>query len=210
MSWGYVAVAAATVVGGYLGSEGAKKGGESVARAQRDAMSVEERMFQDSLSLQEPYREAGYGAIEGLQGMLDPTVRADALQDYYAGPEYQALSGQASKDIMRARAPTGGLRSGGTKAALAGIAPQLGQKFLSGQQDQMTNLANLGMGAAAQGASGAQQLGGSLGMRLGNIGVAQGQTAQNQANIYGQTIGTLGGLGFDYLSNRGQGGGGNV
>jgi hypothetical protein len=195
-----VAVAGATLGGAYIGSKGAKSAADAGVAGQRDAMDAQERMFQESLSLQKPYREAGYGAIEGLQGMLDPAVRAESLNDYYQGPEYQALSDQASENILRAKSVTGGLRSGGTQAALAGIAPQLGMQHLASRQDQMTNIANMGMGAAAQGASGAQQLGTNLGINAANIGGIYGQQAQDQANIYSGALGTLGGLGMDYFN----------
>jgi len=210
MSWGMVAVAAATVVGAVINSNSNKESSKAQQASQREAMSVEERMFQDSLELQQPYREAGYGALEGLQGMLDPEARGEMLTGYYESDEYAALSDQASSDILRTQGATGGLRSGASEAAIGQIAPQLGQQFMAGQQNRLTGIANMGMGAASQGAAGAQALGSSLGMRLGNIGQIQGQAAINQGNIYGQAAGTLGGMASSYFNNRGQGGGGNV
>ena len=157
-------------------------------------------MFERSLELQEPYREAGYSALSGLQNLATPQGRAESLQDYYGGAEYAGLQGQAEQSILRNQSATGGLRSGNSQAALAGIAPKLGQNYLSNQYNQMTGLADLGMGAASQGASSASNLGGSLSNLQGQVGQAYAANQLAQGNIMSNTAGTLGGLGADYLN----------
>lgn len=197
MTWAItstVATVGSSLVGGYLSSKSSK----DASRAQQDAAKLgiesEERMFERGLELQAPYREAGYNALSGLEGLATDQGRAQSLQDYYGGAEYAAQAGQATKTALTSASQTGGLRSGNTYQALEGIAPQLGQNYLSNQYNQLTGIANLGAGAASQGASGAQYLGSSIGGYQSQIGQAQAQNELAQGQVYNQTLGTLAGL----------------
>lgn len=210
MSWGLAAVAGASLVSGVIGSN-ASKDAAAQQRAGVDAgIASQERMFDKSLELQEPYREAGYEALTGLRQLVDPQGRAEMLQGYYTSPEYSQMSSQVEEQQLRNAAATGGLRGGGNQAALATIAPQLGQQYLSSQYNGLTGLANMGMGAASQGSAQGMQLG-------GNISALQQQAAQAgaansiaQANIWGNTVGDLAGAFGRYMDQpsggKGQGG----
>lgn len=200
MSWGMVAVAGATLVGNKLASDATKKGAESSTAAQLEGIQSQERMFDRSLEIMEPYRQAGYGALEGLQGMMSPEGRAGMLTDYYGGQEFAGYQQQAEEAVLRNAAATGGLRSGGTQSTLASIAPQLGADYLNQQQNLMFGLGNMGMGAASQGSQQASQLGSSIAQQQANIGNIQAQAAINQGNIWGNAAGTLGGIGYNYFN----------
>ena len=156
-------------------------------------------MFERSLELQEPYREAGYGALEGLQGLTDQDYRADKLESYYKGPEYEQMSQQVQGQQMRNAAVTGGVRGGANEAALASIAPQLGQQYLSGLNQQYTGLANMGMGAASQGSGQAMQLGSNISALQQQSAQAGAQNQLAQANIWSNAAGTVAGIGSDYF-----------
>ena len=199
MSWGLVAVAGATVVGGVIGSQGAKSAAGTQADASAYAADVQREMFNKSLELQEPYREAGYGALEGLQGLSTPEGRASALSGYYQSPEFAMLNKQQEQQALRNASVTG-LRGGNTQAALGEIAPQLGMNYLANQQNQLTGLANLGMGAASQGSQGAMQLGSQLGANQIAAGQASAQSQLAQSQMWGNVAGTLGGLGYNYFN----------
>lgn len=200
MSWGLVAVGGATLLGGVVASQGARSAASSQANAAQQGIDSQERMFQQGLDLQEPYREAGYGALTGLQSLTTPGGRAQSLEDYYSGAEYQAIAEQQEGQVLRNASATGRLRSGGSEAALASIGPQLGQNYLSDQYNQLTGLANLGMGAASQGAMSANNLGTNIANLQGQAGQAQAGNQLAQANILSNSIGTLGGLGQDYFN----------
>lgn len=203
MSWGMVAAAGATVVSGVMGSKASKDAARQQQAGAREGIESEERMFERSLELQQPYREAGYGALEGLQRLTDPTGRAELLSDYYAGPEYQALSGQVEEQQLRNAAATGGVRGGANQAALASIAPQLGQQYMTGLNQQYTGLANMGMGAASQGAGQAMQLGGNISNLQQQAAQAGAANQLAQANIWGNVASDFAGLGYNY-ANRGK------
>ena len=174
--------------------------------AMEEGMTAEQQMFEKSLELQAPYREAGYGALSDLQGLVsDPSA---ALNDFYGSDQYSALANQASANAMRGASAQGGLRGGSTYSALENVAPQLGQNYLANQYQQLTGLANMGMGAASQGASGYNQLGMNQSNMYNQIGANQANqmiaASNNQANMINSGIGMLGNAGMAYF------GGGSV
>ena len=199
MPWGIATAALASVGGALIGSKGSKSAAKTQAASAQSGMESEERMFERSLELQEPYREAGAGALEGLQGLADPAGRAESLQSYYDSPEYSQMSQQVEQQQLRNAAVTGGVRGGSNQAALASIAPQLGQQYLSGQYNRLTGLANLGSGAASQGAGQAGALGSSLSGLQQQAGQAAAQNQISQANIWGNVVSDVGALGYDYF-----------
>lgn len=200
MSWGLVAVGAGTAVAGIMGSKASGDAASSQEGATMAGIESQEMMFDKSLELQAPYREAGYGALEGLQGLTDPSQRATMLEDYYVGPEYQQMSAQVEEQQLRNAAVTGGVRGGANQVALASIAPQLGQQYLSGLEQQYTGIANMGMGAASQGAVGAMNTGQNISVLQQQAGQAQAQNKLAQANIWGNVATDLGGLAYNYAN----------
>ncbi|HHZ71046.1 MAG TPA: hypothetical protein EYN67_01135 [Flavobacteriales bacterium] len=202
MPWGAAIAAVAAVGSSVASNKASKKASKKQAASAREGMASEERMFDRSLELQEPYREAGYGALEGLQGLTNQDYRAEQLQGYYAGPEYAQMSQQVEQQQLRNAAVTGGVRGGSNQVALASIAPQLGQQYLSGLNQQYTGLANMGMGAASQGSGQAMQLGQSMSGLQQQAGQAAAQNQIAQANIWGNAAQDIGALGYDYF-NRG-------
>lgn len=199
MPWGLAAYAVGTVASGVMSSKASKKASKTQAAAAREGMESEERMFERSLELQEPYREAGYNALSGLQGLTDPESRAASLKDYYAGPEYSQMAQQVEGQQLRNAAVTGGVRGGANQAALASIAPQLGQQYLSGLNQQYTGLANMGMGASSQGAGQAMQLGHNISGLQQQAGQARAQNQIAQGNIWGNVISDVTSLGANFL-----------
>lgn len=183
-----------SLVSGLYSSNQAGKAAKAQTQAQLAGIESQERMFNQALGLQQPYREAGYDAITGLQGLMNADTRGQLLTDYYNSNEFQGYQAQAEEAALRNAAATGNLRSGSTQQTLASIAPQLGADYLSNYQNILTGLGNWGTGAAAQGASQATALGSNIAQQQSNIGNIQAQNALTQANIFGSTMGQLTGL----------------
>ncbi len=200
MSWGIVAGATIAAVGGKMSSNASKKASKQQQAGVQAGIDAEERMFEKSLALQEPYREQGYAALEGLNELVDPAGREDLLNNYYQSGEYQAMNAQAEEQQLRNAASMGQTRGGGNQAAMATIAPQLGQNYLSNRYNQLTGMANMGMGAASQGANAATGLGRNMSAAHNNSASAAAQNSIAQANIWGNTLSDLGGMGLDYLN----------
>lgn len=206
MPWGYAAAAVGTIVGASMSSGAVDDAAALEAEGTQAGIESQERMFREQLALQEPYREAGYSALTGLQDLTSASGRASALSDYYGSDEFGAMSAQQEEQTLRNSAVTGGMRSGNNQVALASIAPQLGQQYLSNKYNQLTGLANMGQGAASQGVQGAQFLGAQTSNLLQQQGQSQAQGSLAQANIWGNALGTLGGIGMNYFNQPQQAG----
>jgi hypothetical protein len=198
-----VALTVGTTAAGMYSANRSEITGRAAQSAQQEmeqrGMDTQVRMQERAIGLMQPYTDAGYGALSGLQGLTDPKQRAQMLGDYYNSAEYGQMAGQASANAMRGASAQGGLRGGSTYSALENVAPQLGQSYLSNQYNQLTGLANMGMGSASQGAASYGNLGSSMANTYSNIGAGQAnqmisaQNAQNQALNSGiQAIGSFG------------------
>lgn len=186
--------AAAAVVGAGLSYAGNKKSAEAQLAASKRGQDYQERIYEQQRKDFQPYMQAGYKAIEGLQALSDPTQRSNMLMEYYNSPEFAEMANISATEQSRLGAVTGGLRSGSTYQNLEAIRPQLGQSYLTNQYNQLTGLANLGMGATSQGAAAAGQYGTNMNtaaIRQGDI-YAQQQLAN--ANLYSDSASTLGGI----------------
>ena len=78
-------VAAAAVAGAGISAYSSNQASKAQVGSAQAGIEAEERMFDKSLALQEPYREAGYNALSGLEGLTTPEGRAQSLQQYYGG-----------------------------------------------------------------------------------------------------------------------------
>ena len=194
-----IASIAAPILGGLFGSSGADKAADAQTQATLAGIKSQERMFDKSLALMEPYRKAGYDAIGGLQGLLDPTQRGQMMTDYYGSPEYALMSQQAEESALRNAAATGNLRGGQGQLSLRSISPNLGMNYLNSRQNMLTGLANMGMGAASQGAQGANILGQSMNQSQQEMGRIAAQNELAQTNMI---TGALGGI-FGAGQNQG-------
>jgi hypothetical protein len=92
MTWGMVAVAGATVVGGVLSSSAAGKAANVQADAADRSAELQREQFERSVELQEPFRQGGLQGQNRLMTLLglggtaqyDDTAYNKALQEYNA------------------------------------------------------------------------------------------------------------------------------
>lgn len=183
MSWGYVAVAAATVVGGYLSSEGSKKGAQK-------GVSAQDRARLEYQAYNQPYYDAGTSAVDRLA-----RLNAGDFTGFEASPDYQFSLDQGNEALTRAAASRGSLNSGGTDVDLLTFGQGLASQNYGTYYNRLAQLAGMGQSAA-------QGLGGSASNAANNIGQIQAGNAANQGAIWGSTIGQLGGLYGQYLGNQ--------
>lgn len=207
MSWGLVAVAGATLVGGAMSSSAQKGAAKDQARAAQSELELKRQMFDEQMALGEPYRQFGEQYLPMLGQAMQPIDRRAELGAYYQSPEFAMMSGQARNQQLAASEAAGGLGSTSTGNALAAIAPQLGQQYLAGRYAEQGDLFNRLMGGVNIGLSGAgmqQQAAGQFGSQAGDVmsrNAAQQAMAQlGQAQTWGNTIGSLGGLAYNYFN----------
>jgi hypothetical protein len=127
MSWGYVAVAAGTVISGYMGSQGAKDGAKAQGRAADAATAESSRQYDQTRNDLAPYRAAGTNALDEISRLYGWAPSSQAaqreadLQPVYHGG--QALpqgttvvrTGGSNYDVMYNGQRIGGLSKGGAE-----------------------------------------------------------------------------------------------
>ena len=196
MTWGFTAVAGATLVGGVLQSQAA--GDAADAQREGTAASIGEQRRQFDLTREDykPYRESGVRALGQLETDINaPVTSADVMAD----PGYQFGLKQGQLGLDRKAAASGGRVSG---AALKSAAEYATNYATTGygaayqrRQDRLNRLASLAglgqtatSGSAAAGQSSANAISGALSSQ----GDATGAARMAQGNIWGNTVNQLG------------------
>jgi hypothetical protein len=197
MSWGYVAVAAATVVSGYMASEAQEDAAAAQERYGNASIDEARRQFDNLQELLKPYSEAGAQSLAGQQmllGLAGPEAQQAAIDQIEQSPQFQSLVQQGEESILQNASATGGLRGGNTQAALAQFRPQMLSDAIQRQYANLGGITSLGQNAAAMTGNAGMQTAASIGGTYGQIGQAQAAGALGQASTYGNTLNTLAGL----------------
>ena len=154
------AAAVATVAVGAYSANQAKQSAKGAANAQTraadSATAEQQRQFDLTRQDQQPFLQAGQGALTQMQAL-----NAGDFSSFKSSPDYTYARDQMQQGIERGAAARGSLYSGGTNVDLAtalnGIASQNYGNFydrlsrMAGQgQSTATNLGGLGMGMANQ------------------------------------------------------------
>lgn len=204
MSWGMVAVAGATLVGGVMSSRAQKKAGEQAAGAQSESaeLGIEEqrRQFDAIQELLKPYVTAGTGALDqqqtlaGLNGAQQQRAAIDAISN---SPEFQSLFAQGENAILQNASATGGLRGGNVQGALAKFRPAMLSAQINDQYARLGGLSSMGLGAATQTGQFGQASTNNVTSLLQQQGsaLAGGALARGNAQAgYGAAIGNAAGM----------------
>ena len=194
MTWGLVAVAAATVGSAVITKSAADKAARGQEQAAQTASDVQERMFQKQIELQEPWRKAGMNALAQIGGGF--TGKVDLTQD----PGYAFRLAEGQKALERTAAARGGLLSGGAMREAQrygqGLASQEYQNAYNRALTQYNTLASLaGVGQTTAGQMAGEA--GTYGTNLANLAYGAGTgAAQTRASGYmGAANALMGGLG---------------
>lgn len=142
-----------------------------------------------------------YGQGEGRQANIVDGQQAaiDGLED---SPIFQALARQGEDAILQNASATGGLRGGNTQGALARFRPALLDRFIEQQYGRMADVASIGgnaAGAVGQAAIGTANNATDL---LVSRGQAQAGAIGAQGQIFGNTLGQLGGMAAGMMQPR--------
>lgn len=211
MTWGMVAVAGATLVGGIYASNQQSKAAKNASGAQtaasQSAIGEQQRQFDTVRQLLSPYVTAGNGAVTAQQNLLGLNGN-DAQQAAYSAiqnsPAYTASLAAGNRNILSNASATGGLRGGNTQAALGQFAPQLLAQIIQQQYGNLGGMSSLGENAAAGTGNAALSTGNNVSQLLVGQGsaaagnaLAQGAANTGYANSLAGAIGQFaGGGGF--------------
>lgn len=213
MTWGYVAIAGATLVGGYMSSQSAKKAASAAAGAQTSSamagIEEQQRQFDEIQKLLAPYNIAGttavgkQGELLGLSGAAAQQKAIDAIKQ---SSMFNELAKQGETGILQNAAATGGLRGGNVQAALSQYRPNLLNSLIQQQYTNLGGLTSIGQNAAALQGNAGMQTGSNVANLLGQAGAAQAGSAlaagKANSNFYGNMTNLLG----MYAANMNSGG----
>lgn len=206
MTWGLVAAAGATVVGGYMASSSASDAASQAAQAQGQAsdksIAESQRQFDAIQKLLAPYTEAGPQALSGQQALLGLSgadAQKQAIAGIAGGPQMEALTQQGENALLQNASATGGLRGGNLQGALAKFRPQLLSQLIQQQYGNLGGLTSIGQNAAAGVGNAGMQSSAQIQNALQQQGAAQAGSAlaqgQAQSNMWGGISNTASMLG---------------
>jgi hypothetical protein len=136
------------LAGGIIGSRSANRAAEAQDQSTRyaadlsrlssqEALALQQRIFEQQQQNQQPWLEAGQGALLQLRDLLAPggglrqQFKFDA-RDFQGDPGFQFRMGEGEKAIQRSAAARGGALGGATLKALA----RFGQDYASNEYDR--------------------------------------------------------------------------
>lgn len=134
MTWGMVAIAGASLVGGAMSASGAKSAANSQVGAANRATDAQTNMFNQTVGLEAPFRSTGIGAMNKLSYLLGvPPGSGTASSMGGSGS-----SSSSSSSSMSPQAPTAGGWNGFPTISLDGSgvgAGSGGQQFVTVYQE---------------------------------------------------------------------------
>ena len=215
MTWGMTAVAGATLVTGYMGSQAAK----SAARTQADAAGrAQDQLLaagQEAKVGYEPYTEAGKTALSDITGQMPYFQQQFTNRDLNAtlAPGYEFRLGQGQRANMMASNLTGGAVSGNAQRALQDYT----QNFASGEYgtafnqfqtqrtniyNQLSDIAKMGLTAQQGSANAILGTGTNIASITSGLGNAQAASQIAQGNILGNAAQGVGNAAAYYAMNQ--------
>ena len=209
MTWGMVAVAGASLVGGALASNAASDAADAQTGAARDATDLQRQQWQQQRADNMPRIEAGNRSLARLQELLGISGSGVGRQslsatDVMSEPGYQFGLDQGQKALER-QANARGMRNSGAAMMAAqrygtdyattkyGDAWNRLQGERTNQFNQLASLAGMGQVASNQVGAAGSQFANSAGNNMMSAANAQGAAGIAQANIWGNAGNQLAG-----------------
>lgn len=194
------------------------------ANASNAASAAQERMFNQQMALQEPFRQGGIAGQNRLMELLgvggDPNApgygsanKNFGMSDFQADPGYAFRLSEGQKALDRQAAARGGLISGGALKAAQAYGQDMGsqeyQNAFNRYQTSRSNLLNPLQSLAGVGQTATNTLtnaAGTAGTNMSNIALGAGANAGNaalaQGNIRASQYGTAGSAANTLWNNR--------
>lgn len=157
---------------------------KDAARAQQQAtdasLALQREQYNQTRADQEPWRQAGVGALGRLQ---------NPLASFEASPDYNFRMSEGMKGVNQNRATAGLLKSGSALRGISDYAQNTAAGEFGDWWNRQSGLAGLGQTAnSANQQAGSQYANNSQNALMQNAGV-QGSSYMNQANAWAQGLG---------------------
>jgi hypothetical protein len=183
-----LAMAAATVGSALIGSSAAKKGMKAEVAANREALALQERLFNLQRQDSEPWRRFGAQSLGDAYGMLQPG------DDHTTSPGYQFRLSEGLRGVENSAAARGILQSGGTLKGIERYAEGMAAGDYGDRFNRLSTLAGMGSAANSQSAQAGTSYANAGANILGNIGQARSSGYAGQAAAWQQGLGSLGSI----------------
>lgn len=176
--------------------------GQQAAQSTQQAADIQRQIFERQVALQEPWRQAGVGALNKLIP-LSEQYTPFGMQQFQQDPGYGFRVSEGMKALERSAAKRGGLLSGATLKGIQGFGQESASQeyqnaFNRYQAERQARLGPL-QSLAGVGQTSANQLGGyagQMGQSLGNLAMTgaatQAQGGLAAANVRASQYGGLG------------------
>lgn len=199
--------AAGNLLGAVIGAQATKSATESSTaaanraaelqyQAQKEALDLQKRMYEENVARQQPYYQAGVNALAQLPGRAGamPPAFQYRPEQLTTDPGYGFRLSEGLKALERSAAARGGLLSGGTGKALT----RYGQEMASQEYGNAYNRALTEYNALRQRESeeynrlaGLAGVGGTTAQQIGAAGQQYGQQAGNLLTGTASNVGNL-------------------
>lgn len=206
MSW----VAAAVTVGTALYSanqqkKAAKGAANAQSRAADAATAEQQRQFDLTRQDQQPWLQAGQGALTQMQAL-----NAGDFSSFKSSPDYQYARDQMQQGIERGAAARGSLYSGGTNVDLATALNGIASQNYGNFYNRLSNMAGQGQATAGNLGGLGMNMATNIGNNLQDAGRARASAFLSTGDTNSQLAGGIGGL-FNnwYQRNSANNGGGS-
>jgi len=183
------------------------------AQGGREALGLQQRMYDEGVSRQQPFLEIGTNALNRLNSLSQPG--ANAAQFLQMDPGYAFRMSEGMKGLERSAAARGGLMSGATGKALTRYGQDYGSQEFSNAYNRLAGLAQLGPSAAGVQNSLGQNYASSAGninmlsaANQGNLALQRGNILASQYGNYGSALNTALNTDFSKYGFGKSGGGG--
>ena len=195
MSWGYVAVGAATVISGAMSADASKQAAKKQARQAKSAAQREAEAAAAAQERLDPFQKIGLEALQeqrALSGLGTPEEQAAAFAAFTESPGQQFLREQQERALLRSASAIGGLGGGNIRTALQEQAFQRAQTDYGQQFNRLAALSGSGQVAATQqgaigvrgaGAVSAQEAAAAEARASGILGQQQAQAQTTESLI---------------------------
>ena len=206
MSWGYVAAAAATVIGGVMSSQSASSASRAQEESATRSLNMQAMMAQRQAELQAPFREIGLEAMQrqrALSGLGTQAEQQAAFAAFAESPGQQFLQAQQEQALLRNVSAIGGLGGGNVRTALQEQAMARAQTDYTNQFNRLAALSGTGQVSAQGMASGLGTAATGMAGSMQQAGEARASGILGQSQAWGQTVEQLGGL-YSQYSTGGQ------
>jgi len=196
---GSVLSAVGSIASGIMNRNAAKKAASQQVQYSEQAIAEQQRQFDYTRDLMQPFVDVGAPALEqqkGLLGLSGPDAQQQQITALEQSPLFQALVRQQEQGILQNASATGGLRGGNVQAALAQFRPAKLRGEIENQYSKLAGLTALGQQSAAGVGANAMDMAGNVGSLLTNIGAARAGGTIAGAKAMSQGIsGALGSFG---------------